>query len=191
MISVRPCTLVSWRSLAQFAFARSSFPSLLSCHIDIGIVACHPTTMRVLDQVQQACLTKHYSQRTEESYTRWIEQFLRFHRDAAGEWIHPRDTYLRKSGVNRGTYHLFPSPSLPPRPTLHQISASYPFRESNELGAPKWIRIYDPQMPSRAGPWPIGWMTHDSSTHRVTQYVFQCCEEVSLTKRAGREPPLK
>jgi len=121
-----------------------------------------------------------------------------------------------------------PSPSLPPRPTLHQISASYPFRESNELGAPKWpararviakklhiaclfgkedipiinsfkktmvlnewIRIYDPQMPSRAGPWPIGWMTHDSSAHGVTQYVFQCYKEVPLTKRAGREPSLE
>jgi len=133
-----------------------------------------------------------------------------------------------RSFLNRGTYHLFPSPSLPPRPTLHQISASYPFRESNELGASKWpararviakklhiaclfgkedipiinsfkktmvlnewIRIYDPQMPSRAGPWPIGWMTHDSSAHGVTQYVFQCYKEVPLTKRAGREPSLE
>jgi len=30
------------------------------------------------------CRTKHYSPRTEESYTRRIERFLRFHREAAG-----------------------------------------------------------------------------------------------------------
>ena len=40
--------------------------------------------MKLMDQVQQACLTKLYSARTEESYTRWIERFLRFHQDAAG-----------------------------------------------------------------------------------------------------------
>jgi len=47
--------------------------------------------MKLLDQVHEACLTKHYSPRTEESYVRWIERFLRFHRDAAGKWIHPLD----------------------------------------------------------------------------------------------------
>ncbi|MCK4393239.1 phage integrase N-terminal SAM-like domain-containing protein [Candidatus Bipolaricaulota bacterium] len=36
--------------------------------------------MKLLDQVHEACLTKHYSLRTEESYARWIERFLRFHR---------------------------------------------------------------------------------------------------------------
>ena len=30
-------------------------------------------------EFQQACLTKHYSPRTEESYTQWIERLLRFH----------------------------------------------------------------------------------------------------------------
>jgi len=47
--------------------------------------------MRLLDQVHEACLTKHYSPRTEQSYTRWINHFLRFHRDKTGGWIHPRD----------------------------------------------------------------------------------------------------
>ncbi|MBS0205042.1 MAG: phage integrase N-terminal SAM-like domain-containing protein [Planctomycetes bacterium] len=27
--------------------------------------------------------------RTEEAYLRWIEEFLRFHRDKSGKWIHP------------------------------------------------------------------------------------------------------
>ena len=47
--------------------------------------------MKLLDQIHQACRTKHYSPRTEDSYVRWIERFLRFHRTQAGEWVHPRD----------------------------------------------------------------------------------------------------
>lgn len=47
--------------------------------------------MKLLEQVHEACATKHYSPRTEESYVRWIEQFLRFQRSTAGRWIHPRD----------------------------------------------------------------------------------------------------
>ena len=77
--------------LAQFALACSPISSLLSSHINIGILACHPTTMRLLDQVHEACVTKHYSPRTEEAYTRWINHFLRFHRGKAGKWTHPRD----------------------------------------------------------------------------------------------------
>ncbi len=36
-------------------------------------------------------MTKRYSARTEQSYVRWIERFLRFHRDEAGTWTHPRE----------------------------------------------------------------------------------------------------
>ena len=46
--------------------------------------------------------------RTEESYTRWIERFVRFHRAAAGEWVHPSDmsaehveTFLTYLAVHR------------------------------------------------------------------------------------------
>jgi integron integrase len=47
--------------------------------------------MKLLEQVRHVCRTKHYSPRTEVSYTRWIVRFLRFHRHQAGEWVHPRD----------------------------------------------------------------------------------------------------
>ena len=47
--------------------------------------------MKLLKQVHEACVTKHYSRRTEESYTCWIERSLRFHRARAGVWIHPMD----------------------------------------------------------------------------------------------------
>jgi integron integrase len=45
--------------------------------------------MKLLEQVHEACVTKHYSRRTEDSYTRWIERFLRFHQVKTGNWIHP------------------------------------------------------------------------------------------------------
>ena len=47
--------------------------------------------MKLLDQVHEACVTKHYSPRTEEAYTRWIERFLRFHHDKAGRWTHIKE----------------------------------------------------------------------------------------------------
>ncbi|MCA9044160.1 MAG: phage integrase N-terminal SAM-like domain-containing protein, partial [Planctomycetaceae bacterium] len=32
----------------------------------------------------------HYSYRTEQSYARWVERFLRFHRERnGGHWRHP------------------------------------------------------------------------------------------------------
>jgi integron integrase len=34
---------------------------------------------------------KHYSLRTEEAYGQWVRRYLKFHRDAAGAWRHPRD----------------------------------------------------------------------------------------------------
>jgi len=55
------------------------------------ILARHPTAMKLLEQVHQVCRTKHYSPRTEASYTRWIVRFLRFHHDATGAWTHPRE----------------------------------------------------------------------------------------------------
>ena len=64
--------------------------------------------MKLLEQVHEACLIKHYSPRTEESYTRWIERFLRFHRAKAGDWIHPSsmtadhvETFLTDLAVRR------------------------------------------------------------------------------------------
>jgi len=47
--------------------------------------------MKLLEQVHQVCRTKHYSPRTEASYTHWIVRFLRFHHDAVGTWTHPRE----------------------------------------------------------------------------------------------------
>jgi site-specific recombinase XerD len=60
--------------------------------------------MKLFEQVHQACRTKHYSPRTEAAYTRWIERFLRFHRETAGEWVHPRN--MRSHDVEAFLTHL-------------------------------------------------------------------------------------
>jgi len=36
-------------------------------------------TPRLLDRVRDRCRTKHYSYRTEQSYTHWIRRFILFH----------------------------------------------------------------------------------------------------------------
>ena len=46
---------------------------------------------KLLDQVREVLRIKHYSLRTEETYVDWIRRFLKFHRDQAGKWRHPRD----------------------------------------------------------------------------------------------------
>ena len=45
---------------------------------------------KLLDQVREVLRVKHYSLRTEGSYVQWARRFLKFHRDRAGVWKHPR-----------------------------------------------------------------------------------------------------
>ena len=46
---------------------------------------------KLLDQLREVLRVKHYSLRTEEAYGQWVRRYLKFHRDAAGGWRHPRD----------------------------------------------------------------------------------------------------
>jgi integron integrase len=46
---------------------------------------------KLLDQLREVLRVKHYSLRTEEAYVQWARRYLKFHRDAAGTWRHPRD----------------------------------------------------------------------------------------------------
>jgi len=48
-----------------------------------------PRGPRLLRQVRAKARTLHMSVRTEKAYVQWIERFLRFQRDAAGQWRHP------------------------------------------------------------------------------------------------------
>ncbi len=44
---------------------------------------------RLSDRVRDALRLRHMSIRTEQAYLSWIDQFLRYHRDKAGQWVHP------------------------------------------------------------------------------------------------------
>jgi len=81
--------------------------------------------MKLLEQTRQVCRTKHYSPRTEDSYIRWIERFLRFHRDTAGQWIHPRD--MSAEHVEAFLTHLA---------ARCRVAASTPYGTTLELQAP-------------------------------------------------------
>ena len=55
-----------------------------------ALVLANPKA-KLLDQVREVLRVKHHSLRTEETYVDWIRRFLKFHRDQAGKWLHPRD----------------------------------------------------------------------------------------------------
>ncbi len=55
-----------------------------------ALVIANPKS-RLLDQLKEVLRVKHYSLRTEEAYGQWVRRYLKFHRDAAGTWKHPRE----------------------------------------------------------------------------------------------------
>ena len=64
--------------------------------------------MRLLDQYEAACKVRRLAARTIPTYKRWVEEFLRFHHDRTGRWIHPQEmgereveAFLTHLAVNR------------------------------------------------------------------------------------------
>lgn len=55
---------------------------------------------KLLDQMREVLRVKHYALRTEQSYCDWVVRFLKFHRDRAGGWKHPREM----GGVETGLF---------------------------------------------------------------------------------------
>jgi hypothetical protein len=47
--------------------------------------------MKLLDQDEAVCKVRRLALRPIQIYRRWVEQFLRFHHDRIGQWIHPND----------------------------------------------------------------------------------------------------
>lgn len=45
--------------------------------------------MKLLEHFAAACRTMNYAKTTEECDTAWVVDFLRYHRDQAGRWVHP------------------------------------------------------------------------------------------------------
>ena len=64
--------------------------------------------MKLLDQYEAACKVRRLASRTIQTYRRWVEEFLQFHHDRTGQWIHPNEmgepeveAFLTHLAVNR------------------------------------------------------------------------------------------
>ena len=64
--------------------------------------------MKLLDQLVVACRTMNYAPATETCYRDWVEDYLRFHKNQQGQWIHPEqlreqavEAYLNELAVRR------------------------------------------------------------------------------------------
>jgi integron integrase len=53
--------------------------------------------MKVLDRFIMACRTMNYAPATERCYHDWVADYLRFHKDLNGDWVHPNQ--LREPAV--------------------------------------------------------------------------------------------
>lgn len=60
--------------------------------------------MKLLESVHAACRTMRYAPTTEDVYSRWIVEFLTFHKDRRGHWVHPDQ--LREEGVEQFLSHI-------------------------------------------------------------------------------------
>lgn len=67
-----------------------------------------PAQPKLLDQIAIKCFVKGYSPNTAKTYRHWCDDFIRYHRHRAGQWVHPsqmRETeveqYLTSLAVNR------------------------------------------------------------------------------------------
>src|SRR5580658_7383892 len=70
--------------------ADSEIMSLKAFPAKAAFVIANPKS-KLLNQLREVMRVKHYSLRTEEAYGQWVRRYLKFHRDAAGTWRHPRD----------------------------------------------------------------------------------------------------
>jgi integron integrase len=63
-----------------------------------------PRKSALLEKTRQLMRQLHMSIRTEESYLRWIEEFLRYQKSQSGEWQHPNQ--MGSAEVNRFLTYL-------------------------------------------------------------------------------------
>lgn len=60
--------------------------------------------MKLLDELRAVIGRKQYSRATQKCYLNWCERYIRWHRDKAGKWVHPRE--LREQDVEAWLNHL-------------------------------------------------------------------------------------
>ena len=52
--------------------------------------------LKLAEQCREVMRFRHLARRTEETYLDWIERYVRFCREAAGRWVHPRECGARE-----------------------------------------------------------------------------------------------
>jgi integron integrase len=64
--------------------------------------------MKLLTEVHAACRQQHFAKSTEQTYCRWVEEYVRYHKDRTGAWQHPAElsereieAFLTHLAVNR------------------------------------------------------------------------------------------
>ncbi|WP_166831250.1 site-specific integrase [Thalassoroseus pseudoceratinae] len=64
--------------------------------------------MKLLERYRAACEVRRLAKRTIQTDCRWVEEYLRFHHDRTGHWIHPQEmeekeveAFLTHLAVNR------------------------------------------------------------------------------------------
>jgi hypothetical protein len=62
------------------------------------------TVMKLLDLLDARCSTCHFAPATRECYRRWVVNYLRYHQQLQGKWIHPQE--LREPAVQSFLTHL-------------------------------------------------------------------------------------
>jgi integron integrase len=72
-----------------------TFPAK-TASVPLGRLLPNPKA-RLKDQFHEVARFKHLSLRTEVSYWGWVVRYLKFHKERAGDWRHPRD--LGSQGV--------------------------------------------------------------------------------------------
>ena len=48
-----------------------------------------PPSRKLLNQLRDQILVKHYSSRSEEAYAYWVREFILFHKAKSGTFRHP------------------------------------------------------------------------------------------------------
>src|SRR5947209_562138 len=62
-----------------------------AARIDRANLARQNGGMKLLDQYEAACKVRRLAARSIPTCKRWVEEFLRFHHDRTGRWIHPQE----------------------------------------------------------------------------------------------------
>jgi len=102
--------------------------------------------VKLLEQLEEVCRTKHYSSKTVTAYASWVRQFLSFHRDRAGAWVHPED--LGESDVEAFLTHVAVDRKLSEssqNQALNAIVFMYRYVVRRDLGAFDAVRAARPR----------------------------------------------